>query len=138
MVQNVIHQVINEDYSFVRICIGVKLFSKRATVVLPLTAHSAARNERVSIAHAEKMCDGFRSWHELVERPSRNANPLLTRSRLKEWSFICHRQSFSDIAASFNVCERTVRWYVDLFQRTGDVILCQRRRHGPLPLLGEF
>ena len=53
------------------------------------------------------------------------------------WSFICHRRSFSDIAASFNVCERTVRRYVDLFQRTGDVRPSQRR-HGPLPLLGEY
>ena len=53
------------------------------------------------------------------------------------WAFLCHRQSFADIATSFNVCERTVRRYVDLFQRTGDVRPCQRR-HGPLPLLGEF
>ena len=53
------------------------------------------------------------------------------------WSFICHRQSFADIASLFGVCERTVRRYVSLFQRTGDVKACQRR-HGPLPLLGEF
>ena len=53
------------------------------------------------------------------------------------WSFICHRQSFSDIACSFQVCERTVRRYVNLFLRTGD-IRARQRRHGPLPLLGEF
>lgn len=52
------------------------------------------------------------------------------------WSFICHRQSFADIG-SFKVCERTVRRYINLFQRTGDVRVC-KTRHGPLSVPGEF
>ena len=42
-----------------------------------------------------------------------------------------------DIATTFNVCERTVRRYVQHFQQTGEVEYSQIR-HGPKLLLGEF
>ena len=43
----------------------------------------------------------------------------------------------SDIAEQLCLSERSVRRYIDLFQRTGDVKPCSQQ-HGPPKLLGEF
>ena len=45
--------------------------------------------------------------------------------------------TMGDIATTFNVCERTVRRYVQHFQQTGEVEY-SHIRHGPKLLLGEF
>jgi hypothetical protein len=87
---------------------------------------SASRMRRKSAT----ICGTAEFRRDLVERASEMPihYSLDLRWRIV-WSFICHRRSFADIAASFSVCERTVRRYVDLFQRTGDVRPYQRR-HG--------
>ena len=43
----------------------------------------------------------------------------------------------SDISQQLCLSERSVRRYIDLFQRTGNVKPCSQR-HGPAKLLGEF
>ena len=43
----------------------------------------------------------------------------------------------SDIAEQLCLSERSVRRYIDLFQRTGDVKPCSQQ-HGPPKFLGEF
>ena len=53
------------------------------------------------------------------------------------WLYLAHKKSPSRIAALLHVSERTVRRYVALFYRSGDV---RQRTHknGPRRLLGEF
>lgn len=53
------------------------------------------------------------------------------------WAYLGGRLSFSQIAATFAISERTVRRYVTLFHSTGDV-KPSSRQHGPKTLLGEF
>lgn len=53
------------------------------------------------------------------------------------WLYITHSLKMSDIAEQLCLSERSVRRYIDLFQRTGDVKPCSQQ-HGPPKLLGEF
>lgn len=53
------------------------------------------------------------------------------------WTYLTSQHTLSEIARTFCLCERSVRRYVDLFYRTGDV-LPQVSSHGPKKLLGEY
>ena len=53
------------------------------------------------------------------------------------WLYLARKLSSLQIAALLNVSERTVRRYVALFYRTGDV-KPRQRKNGPQRLLGEF
>ena len=53
------------------------------------------------------------------------------------WAYLARKLSFAEIAATFSICERTVRRYVALFQSTGD-ILVSTKLNGPKPILGEL
>lgn len=48
-----------------------------------------------------------------------------------------YHTSFKEIAELFQVCERSIRRYVALFNRTGEVE-AKKQRHGPESLLGEY
>ena len=53
------------------------------------------------------------------------------------WLHTAHSLKVSDIVEQLCLSERSVRRYIDLFQRTGDVKPCSQQ-HGPPKLLGEF
>ena len=53
------------------------------------------------------------------------------------WLHTAHSLKVSDIAEQLCLSERSVRRYIDLFQRTGDVKPCSQQ-HGSPKLLGEF
>ena len=53
------------------------------------------------------------------------------------WLHIAHSLKVSDIAEQLCRSERSVRRYIGLFQRSGDVKPCSQQ-HGPPKLLGEF
>ena len=53
------------------------------------------------------------------------------------WSYLANNMTVSEVAESFCLSERTVRRYVDLFYRTGD-ILPKDCTPGPKKLFGDF
>jgi transposase len=53
------------------------------------------------------------------------------------WVYLAHHSSTAEIAHTFGVCQRTVRRYIRLFQRFGEVSSLQIS-HGPKPLLDDF
>ena len=53
------------------------------------------------------------------------------------WIYLAQNRSPREVAALLNVSERTVRRYITLFYRTGDVQV-KPRKNGPERLLGDF
>lgn len=53
------------------------------------------------------------------------------------WTYLTTHSTLSGLASTFCLSERTVRRYVDLFYRTGDV-LPKESVHGPKKLLGDY
>ena len=77
-------------------------------------------------------------WKIQIFLPVNMPNPYSLDLRWRiVWAHLAHKKSYAEIAALFNVSERTIRRYVARFQITGDVEP-SKRRHGPVLLLGEF
>ena len=53
------------------------------------------------------------------------------------WLSLTRRYSAMEISQLLHLSERTVRWYITMFQQTGDVE-SKQYRHGPPRLLGDF
>ena len=56
---------------------------------------------------------------------------------LHRWASLSQQLSVSQISNVFSLSESTVRRYIALFHRTGDIEPLTRR-HGPEPLMGDF
>ena len=53
------------------------------------------------------------------------------------WTYLAHRSTISELAHIFHLSERTVRRYIELFYRTGDVTP-RKGVCGPKKLLGDY
>ena len=53
------------------------------------------------------------------------------------WLSLAHNRSSPEISNLLLLSERSVRWYISLFHRTGNVEP-KSQRHGPQKLLGDF
>ena len=90
-------------------------------------------------AHAYTVSPEFEfSYYSIPRSEISMPNPYSLDLRWRIiWLYLAHQKSPSRIAALLHVSERTVRRYVALFYRSGDV-RPRTRKNGPRRLLGEF
>ena len=84
-------------------------------------------------------CTCLKFWPMRAARFKYHASSLLHRPKMETCvaAHCPHSLKASDIVEQLCLSERSVRRYIDLFQRTGDVKPCSQQ-HGPPKLLGEF